>query len=166
MHAPSVRATCASLFLQFFLDYPLGDRRVREHLQLCVQNLEFDTEDGRAQALELLTHIVRKLPVAVLQEMHTLLLLPLATRLANEESSKCRKMVVECLRSLLQRLKDEDVDATIGECVGWFGSDNWKLRYCAALLLTSVVDARFARVARSMSEIAARVEHMLKRVEH
>lgn len=60
--------------------------------------------------MELLTHIVRKLPVAVLQEMHTLVLLPLATRLANEESAKCRKMVVECLRSLLQRLKDENID--------------------------------------------------------
>ena len=48
-HAPSVRATCASLFLQFFLDYPLGDTRVKQHLHVCLRNLEFKLEEGRAQ---------------------------------------------------------------------------------------------------------------------
>lgn len=44
----ATRQTCASLYLQFFLDYPLGDSRIRETLQVVLRSLEYDVESGRA----------------------------------------------------------------------------------------------------------------------
>ena len=48
------RNACASALLQFLLDYPVGERRLQQHLQFLITNLGYEHEAGRASAIELL----------------------------------------------------------------------------------------------------------------
>lgn len=62
------------------------------------------------QAVDLLTHIVRKLPASVLMEFYHLLLFPLVTRLANEEAPLVRRLLPSCIAALLARLPPTAAD--------------------------------------------------------
>ncbi len=49
-----IRQLCASVLLQFLLDYPVGDRRLQQHLHFIITNLSYEHETGREAAIEML----------------------------------------------------------------------------------------------------------------
>ena len=52
--AAPIRQLCATVLLQFLLDYPVGDRRLQQHLQFIITNLSYEHETGRKSAIEML----------------------------------------------------------------------------------------------------------------
>lgn len=79
-----VRQLCSQVFLQFLLDYPLGERRLRQHLEFLVRNVGYEHSTGRAAVLDLMSQVVAKFPLPVLEEQAEFFFLPLVTRLVNE----------------------------------------------------------------------------------
>jgi U3 small nucleolar RNA-associated protein 20 len=61
-----VRQQCASVLLQFLLDYPLGQKRLRQHLGFLLNNLQYPYPATREVVIELLHAVVTKFPVEVL----------------------------------------------------------------------------------------------------
>ena len=49
-----VRQLCSSVLLQFLLDYPVGDRRLQQHLHFIITNLSYQHETGRQAAIDML----------------------------------------------------------------------------------------------------------------
>ena len=49
-----VRQLCSSVLLQFLLDYPVGDRRLQQHLHFVITNLSYQHETGRVAAIDML----------------------------------------------------------------------------------------------------------------
>jgi hypothetical protein len=49
-----IRQLCASVLLQFLLDYPVGDRRLQQHLHFIITNLSYEHETGREAAIDML----------------------------------------------------------------------------------------------------------------
>ena len=49
-----VRQLCSSVLLQFLLDYPVGDRRLQQHLHFVITNLSYQHETGREAAIDML----------------------------------------------------------------------------------------------------------------
>ena len=49
-----VRQLCSSVLLQFLLDYPVGDRRLQQHLHFIITNLSYQHETGREAAIDML----------------------------------------------------------------------------------------------------------------
>lgn len=52
--AAPVRHACSSVFLQFLLDYPVGERRLEQHIQFIITNLSYEHETGREAAIDML----------------------------------------------------------------------------------------------------------------
>lgn len=50
----SVRQACSSVLLQFLLDYPVGERRLQQHLNFIITNLSYEHETGREAAIDML----------------------------------------------------------------------------------------------------------------
>ena len=48
-----LRSLCASALLQFLLDWPLEERRLKQHLEFLFSNLDYEYEDGRLQVCAL-----------------------------------------------------------------------------------------------------------------
>ena len=98
---------------------------------------------------------MRKLPAAVLLEFYPMLMLPLVTRLANEDSPSVRKLLPSCLAVLITRLPPAAADGVVRQAVAWAQESNWKLRYAGALLLTETVAAVPGRALRHADVICA-----------
>ena len=66
-----IRQLCASVLLQFLLDYPVGDRRLQQHLHFVITNLSYEHETGREAAIEMLkvSHHKRLLPATMHDHM-------------------------------------------------------------------------------------------------
>lgn len=52
--AAPIRQLCSSVLLQFLLDYPVGDRRLQQHLHFIITNLSYQHETGREAAIDML----------------------------------------------------------------------------------------------------------------
>ena len=61
----SLRGMAASALLQYLLDWPLEERRLKQHLHFAVANLAYELEDGRLQARR-----ARRLRFALRREPH------------------------------------------------------------------------------------------------
>jgi len=126
-----MRDNCSQTFIQFLLDYPLGEKRLQRHVSFLVENLEYEYESGRKAVLEVLHRLVTKLPEEILETYFTFIFLPLVARIVNDESAACRKMVGVLLKSLVARANRKQADALVDLVLGWTSSGE-KLRKRAA----------------------------------
>jgi U3 small nucleolar RNA-associated protein 20 len=66
--AAQVRQLAAAALLQFLLDYPLGEKRLRGHLHFLLANLGYEHEAGRLAAVGMVATLVDKFPEEVVSE--------------------------------------------------------------------------------------------------
>jgi U3 small nucleolar RNA-associated protein 20 len=109
----SARVNCSSIFINFLLDYPLGSKRLSQHLNFLMNNLCYIHESGRKGVLDCLSALVKKLPQSLLNERAQFFFLPLVLRVANDESAECRGLASEVIRTLMGRLGNQELN----ECV-------------------------------------------------
>jgi len=119
-----VRQHCRQLALQYILNYPVG-KQIKGHLQFYLRQLEYEGYDeGRESALEMLQSFFTSFPQKTLDNYATnVIFLPLAARLINEESAKCRKMVGVALKTLLQKLGQGERDSCFELVLCWLSTD-------------------------------------------
>ena len=87
------RSVCATIFVQFILEYPLEPERVQQHINHMLKNLTYYDQAGRLQLLEVFLVFVERFPVQMLDTYAELFFFTLFLRLVNDESQKCRDKV-------------------------------------------------------------------------
>ena len=113
----SVRQEAATLFLLFLLDYPVGVKRMRQHLTFLVQNLGYTVVAGRMAVVDMMESVVVRFPRAALDEAVELLWFPLCLALMNEEAEEVRGKVGRVMTRLLGRVSADKA----AEVEGWVG---------------------------------------------
>ncbi|GKY94643.1 hypothetical protein MPSEU_000429800 [Mayamaea pseudoterrestris] len=103
-HKPSLREQSTTTFINFLLTYPMSTERIEQHLKQAVLNIKYEYADGRLSAIQLLSTVIKRLPLELLDHHLQLFFLPLTLQLANDLSEECRNAVASCIRSLLGRL--------------------------------------------------------------
>lgn len=117
-----VRALCRQVWLPFFLDYPQSPERVRKQLNFLVTNLDYVHETGRESAMEMLNVVCRKLPADTLNEYVQLITLALVTKMVADESTKCRQMASELVKTILGRLETPQLEILLNLADAWANS--------------------------------------------
>jgi U3 small nucleolar RNA-associated protein 20 len=110
-----VRLQCRQVTLQYLVDYPLG-RKLQSHLEFFVSQLEYEYETGRESVLEMMATIFSTFPQALLVEYSGLFFVPLASRLASDESPRCRRLTSLAIKSLLDKVTFIRRDDVIFNC--------------------------------------------------
>lgn len=59
----NVRLQSRQTVAQFMIDYPLGDKKLQKYLEFYIVQLNYDYEDGRESALEMLETIFTTFPI-------------------------------------------------------------------------------------------------------
>lgn len=129
--------------MQYLIEYPMGKKRLENHLKQVVLNIKYEYEDGRISALELLNAIINKLPLPLLEEYTQLLFLPLILQLVNDDSKTCRERAGECIALLLSRLSTQVLQSLHEYAERW--SDNIsdrKLQRTSVQLFGLFIEAR------------------------
>ena len=102
-----VRQRCGELFVLFLLDYPIGVKRMRQHLTFLLSQLSYSVKSGRLSVLGVLGEVVRRFPVVVLDEWVELMVLPLLLVMVNEEEAEVREAAGNVLRAVIGRVSGE-----------------------------------------------------------
>ena len=119
----SVQQSAGALGLQYLLGYPLGDRRLRHHLDFLVVNLEYQHPTGRAAALDLLQALVAKFPRALVEDHAGKLLRAFAGRLSSDDDPKIRAEAGGALKTLFAAVGPDARQKLLAEAGSWV--DAW-----------------------------------------
>ena len=102
-----VRQRCGELFVLFLLDYPIGVKRMRQHLTFLLSQLSYSVKAGRLSALSVVGEVVRRFPVVVLDEWVELMVLPLLLVLVNEDEAEVREAAGGVIQAVIGRVSGE-----------------------------------------------------------
>lgn len=153
-HSETARASCGQLYLQFLLDYPLGEKRLHKHIDFLMKNLSYEFEEGRVATLNCLYALLVRLPDEMINARPEYFFLPLVLRLANDSSSKCRESVANTMRLLM---KKKFSSSSMNKCTvllnSWWTSD--ELRAVAAQVFGFIVEVN-SKFAASHNHFAIR----------
>jgi len=117
--ASNAREMSAQIMVQFFIQYPLTPKRLRQHLDIIVGNLDYIQEDGRKTGLQMLVRIVDRFPQELVDDIAQYLFFSLVMRLVNEDSLNCRAMVVKTLKALLTRVELDTLHGLLEIVAAW-----------------------------------------------
>jgi len=114
-----LRDICSYATIQFFLNYPLGERHVNGLLQNLLVSLDYAQSRGRLSALNTLHGVLLGFPVDALNEHSAAIFLPLVLRIAYEDDKDCRKIATTTLRLLLSRVNTMQAKALLSFIENW-----------------------------------------------
>ncbi|KAF8957355.1 armadillo-type protein [Flammula alnicola] len=117
--SPQVQELCRGVLLQFLLDYPQGKGRLRTQMAFFAKNLSYVHESGRTSIMELLSAVIVKFQVNLIQEYADLLFVALVVVVANDESAKCREMAAQLIKNLWTRLDEEHRNVLLSHLHSW-----------------------------------------------
>lgn len=138
----NVREICRSIYLQFLLDYPQGRGRLKSSLAFLTKNLSFKHESGRLSVLELLNAVLSKFGTQLIQESADLFFVGLVMVVANDESTRCREMAAELIKTLFIRVEKDTKATLLSMLHAWSGkSDQAQLARTAIQLFGVAIDA-------------------------
>ncbi|KAJ6608583.1 armadillo-type protein [Mycena sp. CBHHK59/15] len=117
--SPQVQELCRSVLFQFLLDYPQGKGRLRNQMNFLAKNLLYEYESGRKSVLELLGAVLAKFEVGLVREYVDLLFVALVLVIANDDSTKCREMAAQLIKTLFTRLDDDRRRVILSHLHSW-----------------------------------------------
>ncbi|BGP36520.1 U3 snoRNP protein [Rhodotorula kratochvilovae] len=117
----NVREVCRAIYLQFLLDYPQGRGRLKESLAFLAKNLSYTYESGRLSVLELVAAILAKFATQLIQDSADLFFVGLVMVIANDDSTRCREMAAELVKTLFTRVEKETRDTLLTMLHSWAG---------------------------------------------
>ena len=153
------------------MNYPLSEKRRKQHLQQMLSNLKYEYESGRLSVIELIANIMQKLPINLVEEYSHISFLPLVLQLVNEDSKKCKERIAFCIGVILSRVSIERLNSFYQYMIRWFneGSDNEKLilQRIAAQLIGLLIDNRreffkSEAIASLMDNIESKIQREIK----
>ncbi|KAL2629925.1 hypothetical protein R1flu_014611 [Riccia fluitans] len=139
-HLLPVRQLCSQILLQFLLDYPLGPKRLQQHLDYFITNTGYVEASGREAALEMLHTIIVKFPDSVVEEQGDSMFFPLVTRLVNDESNQVRSMIGSILKVLMERVGPHKLQRFVDFSLSWYKGSDPRLWRPAAQVLGFMIE--------------------------
>ncbi|KAI5069079.1 hypothetical protein GOP47_0015380 [Adiantum capillus-veneris] len=165
-HVAVVRQHSSQIMLQFLLDYPLGSRRLQQHLDFLIANLSYVNATGREAVLEMLHAIIVKFPAQTIDEQLETFFLPLVTRLVNDESNQLRAMVGTVLKVLMGRVSQRSLQRMLQFCFSWLREDKqqlWRASGQVLGLAVEVMEVKFHVHLEDSLDLSLRVlNHVLE----
>ena len=145
---PHIRNNCSQICVKYLLDYsqPKG---LKKKIDFFIRHLEYEQISGRESALSIIKHIITSIDYKFINKNIALLFVPLSSRLVNESSSECKKMIAESITKLLRRITESDRNKLFNEMiVPWLQSEQVLQKLLAShlcSLLLSVEGKEFSR---------------------
>ena len=180
---PLTRTRCADLFVQFLLDYPIGAKRMRQHLTFVLGQLGYGVVAGRVSAVGVLSEVVRRFPVVVLDEWVELMVMPLLLVMVNDDDAGVREAAAGVMRAVMGRVSGEkqrmigrwlDKWMESGSGVGGEETGVERVRRCGAMqcygLMVEVMggamdDKQWTAVMKHVTAVVRQEESRLARLQ-
>jgi U3 small nucleolar RNA-associated protein 20 len=133
-----IRIRCVSVLARFLTEYKMTHDKLRSHIDLYLQNLEFPTPDGCIALLDLLDVLIHRLPVVILEEEASVMLVPLANVLSKSPWAEAKQRAATVIAHLF---RFAGVNALRGVLSAWMGSTDTGVRTTAAQVWAIAIPA-------------------------
>ncbi|KAI5120165.1 hypothetical protein M0805_008432 [Coniferiporia weirii] len=114
-----VQELCRGVLLQFLLDYPQGKARLRQQFAFLVKNLSYVFESGRVSVMEFFGAVITKFNDDIIADYADMVFVALVLVIANDDSTKCREMAAQLIKTLVARLREEQRKAIMSHVHSW-----------------------------------------------
>lgn len=123
----TARDLARGIYFTFMMDYPQASIRLNKQIGFLVKNLEYDYVEGRQSVLELLHLLLSKTNGDLVQELSSMLFVPLVMMMVNDESAECREMAGALINKILERADEERTQNFVSLMRTWLEQDEQTL---------------------------------------
>ncbi|XP_050435060.1 small subunit processome component 20 homolog [Adelges cooleyi] len=99
----AVRTQARQTFYTYLMDYPIK-KALNGHIQFYLSQLEYELQNGRESALEMITLLIKTLPADELSKQSSAIFVSLSAQMINDSVATCRKSAADAIAILLGRL--------------------------------------------------------------
>lgn len=125
--APNVRLQSRQVLLHYLMNYPLG-KNLKKNLQFYIDHLEYEMDDGRRSAVEMMISMFTAFPTKILNNHCPRFFTALAMASFNDSDITCRKLISVALKSLIGKVDLKRRKALFASVVTWMKSDDLRVR--------------------------------------
>lgn len=118
--AQSVRSHCEAIMMQFMVSYPLGEKRLQQHLDGLMANLNYDFEPGRLALLNVLYAIFGRFPQEIVQNRLEYFTLPLVAQMINDDSKAVRSRAAEVISAIIKAVDADHKGTLLSMTLSWY----------------------------------------------
>ncbi|VDO77732.1 unnamed protein product [Haemonchus placei] len=115
---PHIRTQCREVLCDFIGNHPSSDDP-QTHIEWFIAQLDYELEDGRLSAVDMLNSLFSKLEPTVLNGSCFFNVSKMGTSLFNEESVKCRRFITAALNKLLSSVSESARSDVFSACCDW-----------------------------------------------
>ena len=146
----------------------MGKQRIDNHLQQIILNIKYEYEEGRLSAIDLLSSVIQKFPLPVIEGHSQLFFFPLVLQFVNDDSKKCKEAVAKCISLLLKRVTMDIMHGLFDYAKRWSqscGVDSLPMQHAAAQLFGIFVESRpdYVKRGSNASDIISQVLGVMRR---
>ncbi|WKX95011.1 hypothetical protein Q1695_011900 [Nippostrongylus brasiliensis] len=137
---PHIRTQCREVLCDFIGNHPSSDDP-QKHIEWFIAQLDYELEDGRLSAVDMLNSLFSRLQPAVLNGSCFFNVSKMGTSLFNEENPKCRRFISAALNKLLSSVDEPARSDVFAACCDWLelrGEEQEGARSIAAELLSQI----------------------------
>ncbi|XP_039847986.1 small subunit processome component 20 homolog isoform X2 [Panicum virgatum] len=151
----SIRQQCIQILLQFFLNYPLSEKRLQQHIDFFLANLSYEHPSGREAVLEMLHDILTRFPQRIVDDQGQTFFLHLVVALANEQHQNVSSMILRTIQKLLVRIGDQGKNSIFEYSLSWYTGEKQSLWSPSAQVIGLLIDDHTLRMGKHLKSILA-----------
>ncbi|KAF1981197.1 hypothetical protein K402DRAFT_342967 [Aulographum hederae CBS 113979] len=118
------RRQARDVYFQFLMDYPLGKKLLKKHLEFLILNLKYKHKEGRQSVMDALHRIITKVDDTLVQEILNLVFVHVFMVMINDDEVDCRKMAGLFLKDVFRRADGDTMRTILGLIRGWLETDD------------------------------------------
>ncbi|THY45871.1 putative HEAT repeat protein [Aureobasidium pullulans] len=157
----SARDLSRGVYFAFMMEYPQAGARLNKQIAFLVQNLEYKYVEGRQSVLELLHLLLAKTQGDLVQELSSMLFVPLVMMMVNDDSPECREMAGALISKLLERADEERTKNFVTLMRTWLEQDEQLLLRRIALQCWTIYIGHGKATAKETSFLFKQVSKLL-----
>uniref|UniRef100_A0A2C9JTH6 Uncharacterized protein n=1 Tax=Biomphalaria glabrata TaxID=6526 RepID=A0A2C9JTH6_BIOGL len=125
--AANVRLQARQVILHYLMNYPHG-KMMTKHIYFFLDHLNYDLEEGRESALEMIMSMFSAFPIKTLHNHWPKFFSALSITSYNDSSLKCRKLAMVVLKYLIGKVELKCRKAMFIEVIKWIKTKNLCVR--------------------------------------
>uniref|UniRef100_A0A915BRI6 DRIM domain-containing protein n=1 Tax=Parascaris univalens TaxID=6257 RepID=A0A915BRI6_PARUN len=136
-----IRVQCRQVLVQFIGNHPQS-KQPKHYVDFFIAQLEYEYEDGRVSAIEMLNSCFENFTEAVNDQYCLLALVSLGARLVNDDSAKCRRLIALAIRKLLQSISESKLNDAYLATRDWLQAQKEQSRCIAMQIIVEMAEVR------------------------
>jgi U3 small nucleolar RNA-associated protein 20 len=158
----SIRQQCIQILLQFFLNYPLSEKRLQQHIDFFLTNLSYEHPSGREAVLEMLHNILTRFPQRIVDDQGQTFFLHLVVALSNEQHQNVSSMILRAIQKLLGRIGDQGKNSIFEYTLSWYTGEKQNLWSASAQVIGLLVGDRSLGIGKHLNNILANAKQIME----